>query len=409
MIDVPFIDQLSPDIRNAIIRILLALVALLVVWVLRSVLSRLIIGPIRLLLSRNERLSKGEFLIDALDLPVRLLVMALGLTIAAAILDIDRQTSSFITDLSRTFVILALFAAAYRSVNLLVTSSTRLQRMTGIDIDMQLLPFIRTAVRVILIALVVVVILQEWDYDVNGLVAGLGLGGLAFSLAAQDTVANLFAFSTIVTDRPFVVGEYIKTPDVEGTVDAIGSRTTRVRRLDQAYVTIPNKKLGESPVVNWSRLTKRRMEFTLGVSYSTSSDQMKVLVSRLHQMLMSHEKVNPESVLVHFISFGDSSLDVLLIAEFYEPNFNLFRGILEEVNLGIMEIVEELNLSIAFPSRSLYIENMTLGNLQNARISGEPQEALSQQEMAALPRREINTAEKDGASEAGYDGEPGKD
>ncbi len=400
MIDVPFIDHLSPDVRNAIIRILLAILALAVVWVLRSVLSRLIIGPIRILLSRNEHLKHGEFLVDALDLPVQFLVMALGLTIAAAILDIDYQTSNFITDLSRTFVILAFFAAAYRGVNVIVNSSLRLQRMTGIEIDQQLIPFIRTALRVILIALVVVVILQEWNYDVNGLVAGFGLGGLAFSLAAQDTVANLFAFSTIVTDRPFVVGEFIKTSDVEGIVDSIGSRTTRVRRLDQAYVTIPNKKLGESPIVNWSRLTKRRLEFTLGVSYGTSSSQMKVLVSRLYDMLTSHEKANPESVLVRFINFGDSSLDVLLIAEFYEPNFNLFRGVIEEVNLNIMEIVEELGLSIAFPSRSLYIENMTMGNMQQARLNGDAQEALPEEQSAPLPMEQLHTAQTDGASEA---------
>jgi MscS family membrane protein len=87
---------------------------------------------------------------------------------------------------------------------------------------------------------------------VSGLGAGLGLGGLAFSLAAQDTVSNLFAFTTIVSDRPFVVGEYIKTPLVEGTVEAVGVRNVRVRQTDQAYVTVPNSKLTSAPIINWA-------------------------------------------------------------------------------------------------------------------------------------------------------------
>lgn len=384
MIDIPFMRFLPYETRVILARVALAVITLLVVWLLRSFLTRLFLSPLRRIIERNPRFKQWIGVLDILDLPIKLLVVALGLNLSVAILATDRETNIFFNHLSRSFVILAITIAAYRFINLIASSSLRVRRVTGIHMDEQLVPFVRTGLNVIIIALAVVVLLQEWQYDVSGLVAGLGLGGLAFSLAAQDTVANLFAFSTIVTDRPFVVGEYIKTPDVEGIVDHIGSRTTRIRQLNQAYVTIPNSKLAESPVMNWSRLTKRRLEFTLGVTYNTTSTQMRVLVSQIREMLLAKEKLVPDSVLVRFVNFGDSSLDILIIAEFFEPGMNDFRAIIEEVNLEIMDIVDGLGLSIAFPTRSLYIENMQLGGLPPEQLEINRQEALRGQDAASL-------------------------
>ncbi len=400
MIELSILNQLSPGLRELFTRILLAILAFALIWVMRRFIVGLFIRPLRSLFSSQERLSAGTLLIDVVDAPLRLLVAALGVGVAGVILTIDGTTSVFIANLARSLVIVACFMALYRAVDLVIVSSDRVRRVTGITLDEQLVPFIRTAFKIVLLAMVLIVLLQEWDYDVNGLVAGLGLGGLAFSLAAQDTVANLFAFSTIVTDRPFMVGEYIKTPDVEGTVVQVGSRSTRIRRVDHAYVTIPNAKLAASPILNWSRLTKRRLEFTLGVTYGTSASQIRVLVARLHEMLLAQEKVDVESVLVRFLSFGDSSLDVLVIAEFYEPKLPAFRAITEQVNLNIMDIVEDLGLSIAFPSLSLYIENVALSSNGNPPQFQRPADSSPPRpdHAEALPRASGDPSVTEGAS-----------
>src|SRR5262249_8920002 len=151
---------------------------------------------------------------------------------------------------------------------------------------------------------------QEWGYDVTGLIAGLGLGGLAISLAAQDTLSNIFGFAAIVSDRPFVVGEYVKTKDVEGSVERVGLRSTRVRQIDQAVVAVPNSMLASSAILNWSRLSKRKLEVTLGVTYKTRPDQMEALLASLREMLKAHDKVDPNSVVVYFIGFGQSALNI---------------------------------------------------------------------------------------------------
>jgi MscS family membrane protein len=356
MLELEFLKTLPVEIREVVIRVAVAVLALLIIWLLRRLLSALILLPFKRLVIERTRTQIDDMVLSAAETPVRLLIVAAGVGVAGQILSSDGATVTFITNLSRTFVILAAFFLIYNSVDLFVSSSPRLRTITGIPLDAQLVPFVRVGIKVVLIAIVIVVLLQEWSYDVSGLVAGLGLGGLAFSLAAQDTVANLFAFTTIVSDRPFVVGEYIKTPLVEGTVERVGVRNVRVRQTDQAYVTVPNSKLTSAPIINWSRLDRRRIQFSLSMTYDTTGDEMRVLVHQIREMLKNHDKVDPESVIVHFNEIADTGLQIVVIAMVFESNWGAFQGIKEEVNLNILDIVDSLGLHLAFTGRLIYVE-----------------------------------------------------
>jgi MscS family membrane protein len=222
---------------------------------------------------------------------------------------------------------------------------------------------LRTGLQIIILAILLVIIIGEWGYDVSGLIAGLGLGGLAVSLAAQDTIANVFGFSAIVADRPFVVGEVIKTPDVEGTVEHVGLRSTRVRQPDQALVTLPNSKLVSSAILNWSRLSKRWLNLTLRIDYNANSQQIQSLIERLRTTLAEREHVETDSVVVFFTNFGDQALEVLVRCYIMLPDWTDFSREKEAINLEIMRIIEELDLSIALPNRTVFIENRsTLSN-----------------------------------------------
>jgi len=355
--ELEFLDQLDPQLRNTLLRILLAVLALLFVWLLRRLLSRLVLRPFSHLLERRQSNLDTVFL-SIVENPVRLLVIAPGLLIAGTLLPTDAGTVELFTRLARSFIILALFSALYNAVGIIVESSLRLQHLTGITLDEQLVPFLRTATRVIVIVLAIVILLQEWHYDVNGLLAGIGLGGLAISLAAQDTVANLFSFTTIVSDKPLREGEFIRTPHVTGIVEEVGVRNVRIRQLDQALVTVPNSMVTGAPVTNLSRMTKRRLSFTLGVTYDARSRDLQALVARLRSYLRAHDKVDADSVSVFFSGFGDSSLNILVICTVTEPAWRDFMTEQHDILLAVMDIVEELGLSVAFPSRSLYIESL---------------------------------------------------
>jgi MscS family membrane protein len=131
----------------------------------------------------------------------------------------------------------------------------------------------------------------------------------------------------------------------------------RIRRIDQAYITLPNSLVAKQYVVNWSRLSRRQINFVLGVTYNTRSEDMRLLLQRLREMLMAHEGIDTESIVVYFTEFGDSALRILIRCYMPIPDWAAFQAEREAINLKIMEIVEDMELSIAFPSRSIYIEN----------------------------------------------------
>ncbi len=354
-------NQLSPDVRNVIIRLVLAILVLLFIWLLRRFLTAIVVVPLRRLAKRRDS-RWGEALLDAFVLPARFLIIALGLTIGARILEIDPETNLFVQHLIRTFIILAILLTIYQAVDVLTPSSNRLFRLTGLSISERLLPFIRTAAKLIILAFTLVIIIQEWGYDVSGLVAGLGLGGLAFSLAAQDTVANLFGFTTIVGDQPFIVGDSIKTNDVEGTVEHVGVRSTRVRQGDQAYVTVPNSKLASSAILNWSRLSKRWLNTTLVIRYDAKPQQIQALLERIRETMATHEKVQKDSILARFVDFGEYGLQIVVRCYIWLPDWGEFTAEKEAIYMEILNIIEELGLHIAFPTASVYIDQSSLTN-----------------------------------------------
>ncbi len=350
-------DSLPETMRVALARLLLVVIAFSLIWLVRSGITWLLTKPLARLLRRSGQ-AHDETLHRIVSLPVNYLLLALGIDLGARILEIDSAGMGFVVNLTRTLIIVAIAMTLYRLIEVLALSRRQVFVLTGLAIDEALLPFVRTGVKLIVLALALVIIIQEWGYDVSGLIAGLGLGGLAISLAAQDTLANIFGFAAMVSDRPFVVGEYVKTKDVEGVIEKVGLRSTRVRQLDQALVAVPNSMLASSAILNWSRLAKRRIDITLGVNYSASADEMSELLSRLRTMLTERETVDPDSVVVYFIEFGESSLHVLIRCYVNIADWVAFTAEKERILLDIMRVVEGVGLQIAFPSRSIYIENL---------------------------------------------------
>lgn len=354
---IPLVNQLSEDVQNVLLRILLLVTSIFIIWVLRRGLTWLILRPLRLL-SRYTQRDIEPIIVQAVVGPTRYLIVALGISIATYLVDFGSDLTHFANQLVRTLVIIAVFHAIYNVVDLVSITPNSVLRFTGLAIEQRLLPFARIVVKLVVFVLAVVIVLQEWGYNVTGIVASLGLVGLAFSLAAQDTISNMFGFTAIVSDNPFTVGDFIVTKEVEGIVEHVGVRSTRLRRLDQAYVTVPNNMLTGTAVFNWSRLKKRRVDFVLGVTYQTNSQQMRTLLERLRETLKARPQVDPDSVIVHFIRFGESSLDIRIICYVAITDWAAWTAEQEQINLAIMDTIEGLGLSIAFPSRSVYIKSM---------------------------------------------------
>ena len=332
------------------------LAALLLIVALRWLLTGILLRPLRGLVGRSSS-DIDDRLLEASVSPLRLAVVGFSFMLVTFIFTFDAQIEAIAITIGRATLISAFFFCLARWFEVFSLQPEAFARVTGWEIPERLLPFLNTLLKWLIIALGAIFVLQELNFDVAALIASLGVVGIGISLASQDTVSNMFGFAAIVSDNPFKVGDFIRTPDITGIVETVGVRSTRIRQLDQALLTVPNNLLTNAVVVNLSRMEKRRLDATLTFTYSTTTQQMRDVAQRIRELLQNYEGIDPESVIVHFVDFNASSLDVRVICQVLLPDFRKFMATKEAIFLEIMAIVESLGMDFAFPSRSLYIES----------------------------------------------------
>ncbi|MGF7184125.1 MscS family membrane protein [Desulfitispora alkaliphila] len=307
-------------------------------------------------LTRRTKLEVDTKLLLAFERPLHVFFALVGFFASLMYLPLTEAQDLIVLRLFRSMVIVLIAWGLYNFVDTESTIFRDIEKKLDLQVDKILVPFLSKGLRFIILFLAFAMIADEFGYDVNGFIAGLGLGGLALALAAQDTARNIFGGVVIILDKPFTIGDWIKADSVEGTVEDITFRSTKIRTFAQAIVTVPNSTLTNQPVTNWTRMGKRQITFKLGVTYSTPSEKLQRCVNRIRDMLMKHSEIHPETIFVNFDSFNESSLDIFLYFFTNTTNWGNFLQVKEDVNLKIMAILEEEGVSIAFPSRSIYLE-----------------------------------------------------
>jgi len=303
-----------------------------------------------------------DALLVSLNKPAEFLIIVLACYLSVEVLQLPQEPNN-IDRIARNFVyVLLTFNLAwlcYNAVALLEIWSSHWVGRTESTLDDHLLPFIRKSLRVFIVFIAILMLVQNLGYSISGLLASLGLGGLAFALAAKDSISNIFGSIMILLDRPFMIGDWIKADDMEGTVEEIGFRSTRIRTFAKTLITVPNSSLMNMSIDNFSRMPKRRIKLTVGVTYDTTPAQMRQAVSDIKQMLRNHPAIDQDFFLVNFTDFGASSLDIMVYCFTSSTIWTEYLEAREDVCLKIMEILEKLGLEIAFPSRTLYMHQMS--------------------------------------------------
>ncbi|NLL52525.1 MAG: mechanosensitive ion channel family protein [Peptococcaceae bacterium] len=295
----------------------------------------------------------------AFEGPIRALFVIIGIYLAFLYLSLSSISSVLLIRVLRSVLVILVAWGLY---NLSSTSSSffeRLARKLNIEVDKIILPFLSKLLRFIIIVMAISIIASEWEYNVGGFVAGLGLGGLAFALAAQESLKNFFGGVVIITEKPFSIGDWIKTPSVEGVVEDITFRSTKIRTFAQALVTVPNSTLANEPITNWTKMGKRQITFNLRIAYDTPRHKIKACVKRIDKMLRNHEGIDQDFILVRFDEFKTDCLEIFLYFFTKTTSWEEYLRVREDVNLKIMEILEIEGVSIAFPSQNIYLEKKT--------------------------------------------------
>lgn len=220
--------------------------------------------------------------------------------------------------------------------------------------DDQMVPFIKELSKIITVIFAFFVILGTvFNLNVATIIAGLGIGGIAVALAAQDSLQNLLGSFTIFADKPFLVGDLVRIDKFEGTVEKVGFRSTVIRTLDKTLVIIPNKKMVDSPLENLSLRNLRRVKFKIGLRYDTSAEVIRKICEEVQKVVNDHPVTN-EDTLVTFDSFGDSILNIQVLYFISIVDYNDYMHIRQDLNYKIMAIVKVNGADFAFPSQTVF-------------------------------------------------------
>jgi MscS family membrane protein len=218
-------------------------------------------------------------------------------------------------------------------------------------LDDELLPIVRRGTDAVIWVIAIIIALNNAGYNVNALIAGLGIGGIAFAMAAKDTISNIFGGVTIFTDHPFKVGDRIQIDGFDGTVKEVGIRSTRLETLQGRIVTIPNSKFADNSVENVSLEPTRKIVLNLGLTYDTKPQKMELAMKILKEVVKKNKKVKDDA-LISFNSFGDFALGILCIY-YIKKGENILEA-QTEVNMEILKRFNKEKLEFAFPTQTIY-------------------------------------------------------
>lgn len=271
-------------------------------------------------------------------------------------LQLPIRLSSALYQLVTVALSLAVVIFASRLVTMLAQVAADYADKTESRLDDQAIPLLRQAGQIVVWTLGVLFVLQNNGIDVWSLVAGLGIGGLAVALAAQDTLANVFGSVTIFIDKPFQVGDWVKVGDVEGTVEEVGFRSTRIRTFYNSLVTIPNSAFNSSNVDNMGLRHRRRVKMVLGLTYDTPVEKVQAYVEGVRAILANHPYVE-RTYEVHFYGLGGSALEILVYYHLVVPGWTEELESRSQNLQEFMRLADELGVGFAFPSTSVYLES----------------------------------------------------
>ena len=335
-------------IENWGISILIILGAIIIVKLL-SLLGKKVIKPF--VTGTDNHLD--DVIFYSLEAPVKFAIILLGIWIA-----IHRLVypDSFVKVVDNAYSILIVLDITWIFGRLF---SSLLQVYWGKQSNGQankMMPIIKRTILVIVWLIGIVMALSNVGVNISALLGTLGIGGIAFALAAQDTVKNVFGTFTILTDKPFSIGDTIRVDSYEGTVVDVGVRSTKIMNYDKRIITFPNYKITDTSIVNISSEPMRRVVLNLGLTYDTTSEKMKEALELLKSIPKRVENVssNPSDIVAVFTEYSDSAL-VIMYIYFIEKQGDIL-GVTSNMNMEILAAFNKAGLNLAFPTRTVYIQ-----------------------------------------------------
>lgn len=296
-----------------------------------------------------------DLLLELLRGPVKVVCFVILLHVGLSVFEWPSAVEEF---LSKGLIIIVAASVTYMLMKFvdLAVGYWR-QRAVGDQekvLDDQLLPIVRKTLKVFVVVVATLVTLDNIGVNITAALASLGIGGLAVALAAQDTLANIFGAVAIFLDKPFRVGDRVQLDNVDGPVESIGLRSTRVRNLDGHLITIPNKTIGNATITNVTRRPNIRTLMNIGITYDTPTEKVKRALKIIEEVYKNHPK--SFNCIISFNKFENASLNILVVHWWNSTDFVEYLGGMQEMNLSLKERFDAEGINFAFPTQTLYIK-----------------------------------------------------
>lgn len=307
-------------------------------------------------LIRGQRLRFNQDLQDKLNIPIHLITFALVWNIGIHFLDFSESTLSILMRLGRIVMTLGVVIGLYHIVDVVAHYFQEIAKTTKNKFDDILVPLVRKAAKTVVVAIGIVAIGDSLTLDVKSILAGLGIGGIAFALAARDTISNMFGSLTVLLDRPFEIGDWVNIGgNVEGIVEEVGLRSTRIRTFYDSLITVPNGQLTNIHIDNYGRRTYRRYFSKFGLQYDTPPEKVEAFCEAVRQIILGHPHTRKDMFHIYFNELNSHSLDILIFVFFRVPDWATELAERHRFLIDVIRVAKELDVRFAFPTQTLHL------------------------------------------------------
>lgn len=353
-------EQITSLIENItaiqVIDILIAIGIILFFRIFSSSFSYIIIRMCKIKEKKAKKIKESAFYT-----PLKVFFIILGFYLAIVFVKTPLNITDEIMEIAyKTFIIISVIAFAKGLAESFTPKSTLYKKMKAItnrEVEDSMFDFALKIIRAVIYIIAGFIIITVLGVNLNGLITGLGIGGVIITLAAQDTAKNLFAGLVVFLDKPFVVGDWIQMNTFEGTVEDITFRSTRVRTFENALLNIPNSIISSASIINWSKMEKRRYKTNLCIELDTPLEKLDKFKTRVEDMLQSREAIYDDSIVVKFDNITDNGFNVLICSYTNSVDYMSYIAEKEDINYKIMKILREENIELAYDTKTIHVKN----------------------------------------------------
>lgn len=350
-----FVESIKSIQMNQVIDVI---IAVLIFILFRCLSKSLAYMTIKIFKPKTK--NKKEIRNNAFYNPLKIFYMILGIYIAILFLrmplGLNDKFNSVTDSLFKISIIILLANGIANSLTTKSKTMNKLKEKMNPEVEDSMFKFILKAIRFIIYIIAGFMVITELGFNLNGLVAGLGIGSVVITLAAQDTAKNLFGGLVIFLDKPFIVGDWIQVDKYEGTVEDITFRSTRVRTFENSVVNIPNAVIANDSIINWSRMEKRRNKVNLCLELDTSLEKIQIIQQRIKEMLIQHDDVIDDTIIVRFDNITDNGINLMVCSYTNSVDYTSFLEEKEKINFKIMQILKEENVELAYDTKTVFLK-----------------------------------------------------